>query len=347
MAKRDFYETLGRRPRGLRRRDQEGLSHQGQGAAPRPQQRRPAGRGPVQGGQRGLRRPQGRAEEGGLRPLRPCRLRGRHGRRGRARAARASGRNGDFASAFSDVFDDLFGDIMGGRGGGQGPGTGGRARQRPALQPAHLARGGLCGPPEDHPGADRRHLHASARASGAEGGSEPQTCPTCSGMGKVRAQQGFFTVERTCPTCNGLGQIDQEPLQGLPRRGPRREGEDAVGQHPRRGRDRHAHPARRRGRGGAARRPHGRPLHLRRGEGALDLRARRGGPALPRAGLDGHGRARRRHRGADHRRRPRPREDPRGLAVRPPDAPARQGDAGAPLQGRGRHVHRARRSRRR
>ena len=30
-------------------------------------------------------------------------------------------------------------------------------------------------------------------------------------MGKVRATQGFFTVERTCPTCSGLGQIIKNP----------------------------------------------------------------------------------------------------------------------------------------
>ena len=53
----------------------------------------------------------------------------------------------------------------------------------------------------------------ACNGSGAEGGSEPATCPTCSGMGKVRAQQGFFTVERTCPTCSGLGQIIQNPCK--------------------------------------------------------------------------------------------------------------------------------------
>jgi molecular chaperone DnaJ len=47
--------------------------------------------------------------------------------------------------------------------------------------------------------------------SGSEAGAEPDTCPTCSGMGKVRASQGFFTVERTCPTCSGLGQIIKNP----------------------------------------------------------------------------------------------------------------------------------------
>ena len=53
----------------------------------------------------------------------------------------------------------------------------------------------------------------NATALGAESGAEPQTCPTCSGMGKVRAQQGFFTVERTCPTCSGMGQIIKNPCK--------------------------------------------------------------------------------------------------------------------------------------
>ncbi len=49
--------------------------------------------------------------------------------------------------------------------------------------------------------------------TGAEGASQPAACPTCAGMGKVRAQQGFFTVERTCPTCGGAGQIVKNPCK--------------------------------------------------------------------------------------------------------------------------------------
>ncbi|WP_341367697.1 molecular chaperone DnaJ [Yoonia sp. BS5-3] len=118
---------------------------------------------------------------------------------------------GDFGSAFSDVFDDLFGDFMGGgRGGGRrgGPQRGNDLRynlrikledafsgmQKTITVPTAVA----CG---------------SCNGTGAEGGSEPQTCPTCNGMGKVRAQQGFFTVERTCPTCNGMGQTIKNPCQ--------------------------------------------------------------------------------------------------------------------------------------
>src|SRR3954449_8666900 len=37
------------------------------------------------------------------------------------------------------------------------------------------------------------------------------TCSTCGGMGKVRAQQGFFVVERGCPTCRGAGEVITDP----------------------------------------------------------------------------------------------------------------------------------------
>lgn len=119
---------------------------------------------------------------------------------------------GDFASAFSDVFDDLFGDFMGGRG------TGGAGRARAAR--GNDLRYNLRISLEDaYAGLHKTITVPTAvtcgacSGTGAEGGSEPQTCPTCSGMGKVRAQQGFFTVERTCPTCNGLGQTIKNPCK--------------------------------------------------------------------------------------------------------------------------------------
>ncbi|WP_417720569.1 molecular chaperone DnaJ [Salipiger sp.] len=117
------------------------------------------------------------------------------------------GQQGDFASAFSDVFDDLFGDFMGGRQGG---------RQR-AARGADL-RYNLRVTLEEAYGGMQKAINVptsvqcgACNGSGAEGGAEPTTCPTCSGMGKVRATQGFFTVERTCPTCSGLGQIIKNP----------------------------------------------------------------------------------------------------------------------------------------
>lgn len=49
--------------------------------------------------------------------------------------------------------------------------------------------------------------------SGAEPGTSAETCPTCGGHGKVRAQQGFFVVERTCPACHGAGQRIKSPCR--------------------------------------------------------------------------------------------------------------------------------------
>jgi len=116
---------------------------------------------------------------------------------------------GDFGSAFSDVFDDLFGDFMGGRGGGHQRAARGsdlRYNLRVTLEEAYSGLQKTINVPTSV-------QCESCDGSGAEGGAEPATCPTCSGMGKVRAQQGFFTVERTCPTCSGMGQIINNPCK--------------------------------------------------------------------------------------------------------------------------------------
>jgi molecular chaperone DnaJ len=137
---------------------------------------------------------------------------------GMAGGARAGGYGGgpqgqgDFASAFSDVFEDLFGDFMGGqqRGGARGNraarGSDLRYNLRISLEDAYSGLQKQITVPSSV-------QCASCNGTGSEGGSEPVTCPTCSGMGKVRAQQGFFTVERTCPTCAGSGQIVKNPCK--------------------------------------------------------------------------------------------------------------------------------------
>ncbi len=118
-------------------------------------------------------------------------------------------RQGDFSSAFSDVFDDLFGDFMGGgqRGGGRSRASRGsdlRYNLEISLEDAYSGLQKSINVPTS--------VQCSpCNGSGAAGGSEPSTCPTCSGMGKVRASQGFFTVERTCPSCSGMGQVISNP----------------------------------------------------------------------------------------------------------------------------------------
>ena len=119
-----------------------------------------------------------------------------------------AGGQGDFGSAFSDIFDDLFGNVGGARGAG---------RQSRASRGNDLRYNLRITLEEAFAGLQKTVTVPTAvgcgscKGTGAEGGSEPQTCPTCSGMGKVRAQQGFFTVERTCPTCNGMGQTIKNP----------------------------------------------------------------------------------------------------------------------------------------
>ncbi len=135
---------------------------------------------------------------------------GMGGGRNGPRPGAGFGNQGDFASAFSDVFDDLFGDFMGGPRGG--------TRQR-ASRGADLRYNLRVTLEEAYSGLQKSisiptSVSCTAcNGTGAEGGAEPVTCPTCSGMGKVRAQQGFFTVERTCPTCSGTGQIVKNPCK--------------------------------------------------------------------------------------------------------------------------------------
>ena len=114
----------------------------------------------------------------------------------------------DFSSAFSDVFEDLFGDSRGGQ----------NSRQR-ASRGSDLRYNLNISLEEAFSGIQKTINIPSAvncsgcSGTGASGGSKPSTCPTCSGMGKVRAQQGFFTVERGCPTCSGMGQIIKDPCR--------------------------------------------------------------------------------------------------------------------------------------
>ena len=49
--------------------------------------------------------------------------------------------------------------------------------------------------------------------AGAEPGATVETCGTCSGAGRVRTQQGFFTMERPCPTCGGQGEYVSDPCR--------------------------------------------------------------------------------------------------------------------------------------
>ena len=46
---------------------------------------------------------------------------------------------------------------------------------------------------------------------------KPIKCDYCSGRGKVRTNQGFFTVQQTCPQCSGYGETIGDSVQHLQR----------------------------------------------------------------------------------------------------------------------------------
>lgn len=118
-----------------------------------------------------------------------------------------------FAGGFADIFDEMFGDFTGRRGAAGAGGGGGTAQRRGAdlrynmeisLEDAFAGKQATIRVPS---AAECE----SCSGTGAAKGSKPVTCPTCQGRGRVRAQQGFFTIERTCATCQGQGQILENP----------------------------------------------------------------------------------------------------------------------------------------
>jgi molecular chaperone DnaJ len=113
----------------------------------------------------------------------------------------------------SDIFDDLFGEFMGGRRGGGGGAGRAQRRERGAdlrynmeitLDDAYAGKTAQIRVPTSV-------TCETCSGSGAKAGTKPVTCGTCGGAGKVRASQGFFTIERTCPTCQGRGETIADP----------------------------------------------------------------------------------------------------------------------------------------
>ena len=116
-----------------------------------------------------------------------------------------------FGGGFSDIFDEMFGDFGGGRGGrgGRAPAGNGsdlRFNMEVSLEDAYNGKQTEIRVPTSAP-CD------TCDGSGGEGGAAPSTCGSCQGHGRVRAQQGFFTVERTCPTCQGTGELIKHPCK--------------------------------------------------------------------------------------------------------------------------------------
>jgi molecular chaperone DnaJ len=112
----------------------------------------------------------------------------------------------DFTDFMSDIFDNFFGDSR-----GRGRSSGGRERGADlrynleiTLEEAYEGKTATVTIPTSL-------SCEQCGGSGAKPGSKPKTCPTCAGQGRVRATQGFFSIERTCPNCHGRGETIDDP----------------------------------------------------------------------------------------------------------------------------------------
>lgn len=132
---------------------------------------------------------------------------------GHAGVSGANGGAGGFGGGFGgfgDVFEDIFGDIFGGGHGG---------RQSRAQRGADL-RYNLSISLEDAAKGKQVEIQVptfvnceKCDGTGAKKGSKPVSCSTCEGVGQVRIQQGFFTIQQTCPACHGEGTMITDPCK--------------------------------------------------------------------------------------------------------------------------------------
>lgn len=115
----------------------------------------------------------------------------------------------DVGDIFNEVFGDVFGDMFGGRRGGQqrsGPSRGQDLRYdlEITLEQAYASA-------EVEIVVPAALTCETCSGAGAKPGTSPTTCNGCGGAGRVRATQGFFSIERACPRCGGSGRLVLDP----------------------------------------------------------------------------------------------------------------------------------------
>jgi molecular chaperone DnaJ len=118
------------------------------------------------------------------------------------------GAGGDDFAGFSDIFENIFGEFM---GGGRGGGRSGSRRGADLRYDMEISLEEAFHGKSSDITIDVSAACDACAGSGARPGTAAKGCGTCGGHGKVRAQQGFFVVERTCPACHGAGQVIADP----------------------------------------------------------------------------------------------------------------------------------------
>ena len=116
------------------------------------------------------------------------------------------GSGGFDTSSFSDIFEDFFGDFGGSTSSGRSSNRGNDLRYDVSIDLEDAYKGS-----EKNVRYTTYKKCSTCSGSGAAKGSKPIKCNYCSGRGKVRTNQGFFTVQQTCPQCSGYGETIGAP----------------------------------------------------------------------------------------------------------------------------------------
>ena len=119
---------------------------------------------------------------------------------------------GGFQDA-SDIFSDVFGDVFGEMFGGGGRRSGGPQRGQDLRYDLEITLEQAFTGAEVNLKVPSTQTCDTCDGSGAKPGTQPTTCQTCAGHGRVRASQGFFSIERSCPRCGGQGRIITDPCR--------------------------------------------------------------------------------------------------------------------------------------
>lgn len=130
-------------------------------------------------------------------------------------STRTGGAGGFGGEGFGDIFGEVFGDIFGG----------GRQRRNQVFRGADLGYDLRLDLEKAVSGdsvtieVPTQVMCTSCDGSGAKKGTQPVKCSTCGGVGQVRMQQGFFSIQQSCPACKGAGTVIADPCGACQGRG--------------------------------------------------------------------------------------------------------------------------------
>jgi molecular chaperone DnaJ len=123
-------------------------------------------------------------------------------------AGGGQGFGGFDTSSFSDIFEDFFGDFGSNNTSSRSSNRGNDLRYDININLEDAYQG-----IEKNVQYTTSKKCSDCTGSGAAKGSKPISCNYCGGKGKVRTNQGFFTIQQTCPQCSGYGETISKPCQ--------------------------------------------------------------------------------------------------------------------------------------